>query len=80
MYEASAKPAPRERRWRANDGLLRQTKTHHLQAIPLLTASDAVDVMRVPTVITGTVGEGGAVHGLQYPRKESHPNFPLFFS
>ncbi len=48
--------------------MLRQSKTHHLQAIPLLTTSDAVDVMRVPTVITVTVGEGGAVHGLKYPR------------
>jgi hypothetical protein len=27
-----------------HDGVLRQTKTHHLQAIPLLTASCAFDV------------------------------------
>jgi hypothetical protein len=45
------------------DGVLRQTKTHHLQAIPLLTASCAFDVMRVPAVIRVTVGAGGAVHG-----------------
>jgi hypothetical protein len=47
------------------DGVLRQTKTHHLQAIPLLTASCAFDVMRVPAVIRVTVGAGGAVHGFK---------------
>ena len=34
------------------DGVLRQTITHHLQDIPLLTSSCAFDVMRVPEVIT----------------------------
>ncbi len=37
------------------DGGLRQTITHHLQAIPLLTSSCAFDVMGVPAVITITV-------------------------
>jgi hypothetical protein len=37
------------------DGVLRQTKTHRLQAIPLLTASRAFDVMRVPTVIRSPI-------------------------
>ena len=47
------------------DGVLRQTITHHLQAIPLLTASCALDVMGLPAVITITVVGGGAVHGVE---------------
>jgi hypothetical protein len=47
-----------------HDGVLRQTITHHLQAFPLLTASCAFDVIRVPAVITITVVGGGAVYGV----------------
>ena len=52
-----------------DDGVLRQTKTHHLQAIPLLTASGADDVVRVSTMIRLTVGAGGVCMALKYPRK-----------
>jgi hypothetical protein len=52
-----------------HDGVLRQTTTHHLQAIPLLTSSYAVDVMRVPAVITVTVVGGGAVHGVEVSKE-----------
>ncbi len=47
------------------DGVLRQTITHHLQAIPLLTDSCAFDVMSVPAVITVTVVGEGAVHDVE---------------
>jgi hypothetical protein len=47
-----------------HDEVLRQI-THHLQAIPLLTASCALDVMGLPAVITITVVGGGAVHGVE---------------
>ena len=70
-----AKPAPRARQWRSeystDDGVLRQTNTHHLQAIPLLTASGADDVVRVSTVIRLTVGAGGAVHGTEVSEEEA---------
>jgi len=51
------------------DGVLRQTITHHLQAIPLLTASCALDVMGLPAVITITVVGGGAVHGVEVSKE-----------
>ncbi len=53
------------------DGVLRQTITHHLQAIPLLTASCAFDVMGVPAVITITVVGGGAVHGVEVSKERT---------
>ena len=52
-----------------HDGMLRQTKTHNFQAIPLLTSFCAFDVMRVPVVIRVTVGASSAAHGLKYLRK-----------
>jgi hypothetical protein len=54
-----------------HDGVLRQTVTHHLQAIPLLTASCAFDVMRVPAVIRVTVVGGGAVHGVEVSKERT---------
>jgi hypothetical protein len=54
-----------------HDGVLRQTITHHLQAIPMLTASCAFDVMRVPAVITVTVVGGGAVHGVEVSKERT---------
>ena len=53
------------------DGVLRQTIRHHLQAIPLLTACCAFDVMRVPTVITITVVGGGAVHVVKVSKERT---------
>jgi hypothetical protein len=52
-----------------HDGMLRQTKTHNFQAIPVLTSFCAFDVMRVPVVIRVTVGASCAAHGLKYLRK-----------
>jgi hypothetical protein len=54
-----------------DDVVLRQTITHHLQAIPLLTASCAFDVMGVPAVITITVVGGGAVHGIEVSKERT---------
>jgi hypothetical protein len=52
-------------KYSTRDEVLRQTTTHHLEAIPLLTASCAFDVMRAPAVIRVTVVGGGAVHGVE---------------
>jgi hypothetical protein len=87
MYKSSAKRnQPREHddggRILDHDGVLRQTKTHHLQAIPLLTASGAGDVVRVPTVIRVTVDAGGAVHSpeVSEERRENSVFFITFGS
>ena len=54
-----------------HDGVLRQTITHHLQSIPLLTVGCAIDVMRVPAVITVSVVGGGAVHGVEVSKERT---------
>ncbi len=53
------------------DGVLRQTITHHLQDIPLLTSSCAFDVMGVPAVITITVVGGCDVHGVEVSKERT---------
>jgi hypothetical protein len=53
------------------DGVLRQTITHHLQDIPLLSASCAFDMMGVPEVITRTVVGGGAVHDVEVSKERT---------
>ena len=58
-------------KYSTHDGVLRQTITHHLQPIPLPTASCAFDVMRVPAVITVTVVGGGAVHGVEVSKERT---------
>jgi hypothetical protein len=54
-----------------HDGVLRQTITHHLEAIPLLTASCAFDVMRAPAVIRVTVVGAGAVLGVEVSKERT---------
>jgi len=60
-------------KYSTHDGVLRQTITHHLQPIPLPTASCAFDVMRVPAVITvtATVVGGGAVHDVEVSKERT---------
>jgi hypothetical protein len=41
------------------------------ETIPLLTASCAFDVMRVPAMITVTVVGGGALHGVEVSKERS---------